>query len=316
MGESAGATDVAALIASPMASGLFQRAILESVVGGGVLPTLAEHERRTGTTVAQAAGCEPGPEPLADSAVAACLRSLTAAQVVSAVPGQIDVLPRIYGPIVDGRVVPAQPLSRIQMAGLPTGVPTILGSDANETATQVLSPRAGAVSDEASYQVALAKVFGAEDATAISTRYPSSAFPSQRAAFIAATTDGLHLCPSRRLARALVGAQARPLYRFLYTHAFDNDPALGAQGAVHGYELPFVFHFSGAAYRPTAAELALSDQMIGYWARFAATGDPNGDGALPWPSFEPAAEQHLEMDTPIRSSERIHESLCDFWDTL
>jgi hypothetical protein len=33
-------------------------------------------------------------------------------------------------------------------------------------------------------------------------------------------------------------------------------------------------------YFPTSGETALSVEIMDYWARFAATGDPNGTGAV------------------------------------
>jgi para-nitrobenzyl esterase len=56
--------------------------------------------------------------------------------------------------------------------------------------------------------------------------------------------------------------------------------------------------------------------MIGYWTRFAATGDPNGAGAVEWPRFEPAADTHLVLGTPIAAGAGIRTEQCDFWEQL
>jgi len=304
MGSSAGATDIAALLAAPDAAGLFQRAILQSIVEGGVLPARAAYEERTGAAVVAATGCAGEGADLV-----ACLRALPASAIASALPGKIDVFPRIYTPIVDGHLLSASPIDAIA-AGDHAHVPVLLGSNADETAQQAGS--AGDLSDEAAYRAAIARVVGAARADAVAARYPAGASP--RAAFIAATTDGLHLCPARRLVRALAGAQAEPVYRYLYTHAFESDPALKAAGASHIFELPYLFAFRGARYQPTPDERALSDEMLGYWTRFAATGDPGG--AVAWPELSGAADRYLRLDTTIAAGAGVRTEACDFWDAL
>jgi para-nitrobenzyl esterase len=310
MGSSVGSTAIAALLASPQADGLFQGAILDSIVEGGILPSLAQYEQGTGTRVVQAAGCAGAPT---NAEIASCLRNLSAAAVVSAVPGTIDIFPRIYTPNVDGYLLAASPLEIIQDGAYPQ-MPIILGSNAAETVSQVNV--VGNIPDDATYQADVAKVFGSTNAPNIVAQYPSSSFSTPKAAFIAVTTDALHLCPSRRLARALLAQQSEPLFRFLYTHAFDNDPTLHALGPAHVFELPFLFSFSHAVYVPSAAEVSLSNAMVGYWTRFAATGNPNGADATTWPHFNSDTDPYLQLDDTITSNSGIRTAFCDFWDGL
>jgi para-nitrobenzyl esterase len=66
----------------------------------------------------------------------------------------------------------------------------------------------------------------------------------------------------------------------------------------------------------TPAQLSLSDQIMGYWARFAATGDPNGGGAPYWPAFIPEQHQVQEL-TPTGTTPQAGfaaEHQCTFWD--
>lgn len=86
------------------------------------------------------------------------------------------------------------------------------------------------------------------------------------------------------IARAASGANRPPVWRFLFTHQFENDASLAAYRAFHTAELYFVFGnvqtaTTAPAYTPTPAELAFAEQTMGYWSPFAATGDPNGAGA-------------------------------------
>jgi para-nitrobenzyl esterase len=310
MGSSVGSTAIAALMASPHAAGLFQRAILDSVVEGGVLPSLSAFEQGTGAKVVKAAGCDGGGS---SSAIAQCLRGLTAAAVVSAVPGKIDIFPRIYTPNVDGYLLSASPLEIIKTGNYPH-MPIIIGSNSAETISQINV--VGNITDDTTYQAAVATVFGATNGPKIVAQYPTGSFSTPKAAFAALTTDGLHLCPSRRLARAIAAQQSQPLFRFLFTHAFDNDPTLHALGPAHVFEMPFVFGFNHAVYMPSAGETALSNQMVAYWTRFAVAADPNDAGATPWPRFATDSDSYLQLETTIAAGAGIRTSFCDFWDGL
>jgi para-nitrobenzyl esterase len=57
--------------------------------------------------------------------------------------------------------------------------------------------------------------------------------------------------------------------------------------------------------------------MMGYWARFAATGDPNGGGAPSWPAFTPVQHQVQELTSTGTTprSDFAAEHQCAFWDS-
>jgi carboxylesterase type B len=80
-------------------------------------------------------------------------------------------------------------------------------------------------------------------------------------------------CPTRRDARWFARAGA-PAYLYRFAHA--PNVMGGKAGAFHGAELvslfPSVFKSRGLVY--TDEDRKLAEVMIGYWARFAATGDP------------------------------------------
>jgi para-nitrobenzyl esterase len=147
----------------------------------------------------------------------------------------------------------------------------------------------------------------------------SSAYSSPENAAIAATSDRLYNCPSRRWARLAAAADLAKVYRGLQNHTHASGPSV-ALGPYHASDVPFLYRnfdnnlILGSPYTPTAAELELSATMIGYWARFAATGNPNGGGAPFWPEFEHDAEDHLLLDIPLVSGTNFHAAGCDFWD--
>ena len=63
-------------------------------------------------------------------------------------------------------------------------------------------------------------------------------------------------------------------------------------------------------------ELTLHQTMMGYWTRFATTGDPNGGDAVPWPEYDRTAERDLEMNVaPVAGSHHSADA-CTFWEGL
>lgn len=320
-GTSAGGGNLCTLLATPAAHGLLTGVALQaSVPTGCELPTLAEAQAATGQRVAQALGCASGVSGTSDTAgsagtsssaahVAACLRARPMSEVVRAVPGTFGLLPRLYGPVVDGVVVPQQPIAAIH-AGRHTAVHALVGNSTHETMQFVDS--VGPVADEAAYATAVARVFGAQDAPRIVTAYPAASFASPREALVRLTTDAYFTCSSRRVARALARNQAQPVFRFLFDHALENDPAQRALGAVHTLEHFFLFPFSGR-YVPTEAERGLQRLMAGHWTLAARTGRPGST----WPATVPG-DAVLRIG-PGASAEVVRPDAaaqCDFWDTV
>jgi para-nitrobenzyl esterase len=146
--------------------------------------------------------------------------------------------------------------------------------------------------------------------------YPVTDYESPLAAMIAVTTDATFTCSTRNIVRALVEGQSEPVYRYFYTHSNETGP-LRFLGAFHGAELFYVFGQLGTTNAtPSAAEQQLSDTMIGYWSRFAASGDPNGRGAPQWPASKKGADPYLQLDTQPTAGDGVRTAQCDLWSTL
>jgi para-nitrobenzyl esterase len=153
-------------------------------------------------------------------------------------------------------------------------------------------------------------------ADAVLAAYPVGDYATPRAAYVQLTSDAKFVCGARRIARAAAAGQDEPVYRYHFTHGLDSG-AVAAFGAWHGLEVLFVFGaIDIAGYVPSAGEVALSQEMMGYWSRFGATGDPNGGSAVPWPEYDPALDNHLVLDDPITSANGVRTTQCDFWDSL
>jgi para-nitrobenzyl esterase len=313
-GESAGAVSVCRLVVSPLARGLFSAAIMES--GACVATPLAKAEQ-TGASVAKTAGCE------AASDVVACLRQAPVAKLMESVSPTIDIsaFGRLaFDGVVDGWAVPAAPLELIAQ-GKHNHVPMIVGSNGAETALAV-----PAIATEDQYEQAVnalaAPLGGQVLADAILAQYPASDYPTPRAAYVAVTSDAKFVCTARKAARALAQHQSEPVFRYSYVHVPENASAqLKAVGAYHGSELPFVFGnvYIGTAagpYTPGPGDLSVVDAFAGYWSRLAASGDPNGEGAVSWPRYDAATDPYLVIDAPANAQTGLRTKQCDFWDSL
>jgi carboxylesterase type B len=73
----------------------------------------------------------------------------------------------------------------------------------------------------------------------------------------------------------------------------------------------------GERNRPqdTFADTAISNSVIGYWTRFANTGDPNGAGATMWPAYTMAGDAHLEFGDTTQAGTALHRAKCDVAET-
>jgi para-nitrobenzyl esterase len=128
--------------------------------------------------------------------------------------------------------------------------------------------------------------------------------------------DAGFVCPTRGAARSIAAAGAPAfLYHFTY---IPEGALLSDLGAFHAAELKYVFGNPGQlAPQPlTEEELALSAVIMGYWSRHAAFGDPNGDGAFPWPAYDAQTDENVVLDLEVSKQAGLKKEVCDFWDSL
>ncbi len=290
-GQSAGSESVQTLLASPAAQGLFASAGMESG---------ADAPGWWGSSLADAYALYANFVPLAcpqATDVLACLRALSANAVVltQLVPGKFPYM----APSIEPRVLPEDSFDRLQRLGSP--VPLLIGSNHDEDfADNDLSQ----VMDAAQYAAALTTKYGASAGGQVLAQYPAN-FDSNNPwyAYIDVQTDHDYTWEVRNLARAASGAQRPPVWRYLFTHSYENDAYLNSLRAFHTAELNFVggnfqqVYYIGLPYTPTSDEITLSDEIIGYWTRFAKTGNPNGAGAAGWLPYDVVTESIMQLDT-------------------
>jgi para-nitrobenzyl esterase len=270
-GESAGATDIVALLASPASKGLFQKAIVESAALGSEWPTVAEASSG-GSQTASALGL-PG-----EKATLAQLRALPVQQLMQ----ETD---RINNPVIDGVLLRQQPLETLAQ-GHGLDVPLIIGTNGNEGS--LLGP-----SPDLSY-------FPGIDLPAARTLY---AAPAGAEADLARSLfrDMRVAQPARWIAGHRGGTSATYLYRFDYVLDLLRRRRSGAD---HGSEIPYVF----STWRTdllSETDRKMTAVMHSYWVAFARGGVPNSEEAPTWPAYRPESDllMHFADQTAVEKTE-------------
>jgi para-nitrobenzyl esterase len=300
-GESAGSWSVNTLVATPLAQGLFVRAIGQS--GGRFTRGPCLSEDREGIVSAEAVGL-----------AAAKTLGATSLAELRALPA--DALLDIRGfrtqESVDGWVLPDD-IRTIFARRQHNNVSVIVGSNADEMTS--LGGAALVPKSQEEYRARIRGLFG--DALAeFEAAYGVTGEDAIPQAILAVGRDLTFSYHMRAWARATEAAGSRA-YLYLFSHV-PPSPRRDELKAFHASELPYVFgalragdpREAGFAY--TAADDRVSDAMMRYWANFIATGEPNGKGLPSWNSYSRDAEPYLEFRDPIRSGAHLFQAQLDF----
>ena len=271
-GESAGAGNIAYLLLSPLADGLFHRAISQS--GGWPAwqrRTLADEEAE-GIRFLGSAGIRD----------MEALRNLPAEELFALSQEHYE---RGYDdPPVDGWLLPATP-TEILAKGEFVRRQVILGTNANEALMYLDEVT------EAYWRESLNTVSDPAAAQALLAGLPLR----QRLDALRSATQ--FLCPSMALADGFATADA-PAWVYRFDRVRSGEHGIGAY---HGAEIPYVFDTHDDWLPTGAADRALTGQMMGYWLQFATSGDPNHEGGPRWPRWTPGGEV-LILDANTRAA--------------
>ncbi|NMN99986.1 carboxylesterase/lipase family protein [Gordonia sp. TBRC 11910] len=277
-GESAGAMSIGCLLASPLAVGLFQAAILQSgaahhAIGQDTARAVAAH-------VCDELGIELTREAVATVPTARLLEVLGAVeQQVQTQPdftrwGEVAATLMPFMPTIDGTVVPQRPLAAIA-GGSAAGIPLLIGTNTHENRLFMAPTGVVDLIDEATLTGVVA-AYGFTDAGAIAELYLDPTDPSPGATLAALSTDWMFRIPAIRLAEAQ-GAIGAPTW--MYEFAWESP--VQRLRACHALELPFVFNSldrdgSDLMTGPDAPQ-ALAGRTHAAWARFITNHDPGWD---------------------------------------
>lgn len=302
-GESAGAVSVCALLASPAASGLFDRGILQSGNCRQNLPSLVEAFDQ-GDRVAALAGCADAADPLS------CLRAIDGAALIEATRAVINVGPggpegESFGLFLDQRTLNVA-LGPAIRDGSAAQRPLIIGVNDDEYST--LAPAATLPATAAGYEAAIRAQLGLA-ANAVLRRYPAAAYETPQRAFQDLLDDIGFSCPNRRAA-ADHAALGNGVYHYVLTEIFP-DGAFPALESFHGMDIALLF---GPRPQALPAERELAQAMQGAWIDFAHGLAPGSSAQLNWPPYTAATRQSLEWNSGgIGPLSDYRGEFCAFW---
>lgn len=277
-GQSAGAMSVHFLIASPLAKGLFVRAIAESGTGVGITADDRATAEQRGEALMKAAGVSN----------IAGMRQLTPAQLDAAVrklPSGSARFP--FEPIADGYVLPTVAGSDANL----NDTPIMLGMTENEMTG--LAPDFGKATP-ATFKAMTARSYGAEASKFDALYRASDDAAANRLVVDIARDRGL--ASIAMWARNRQAVSSKPVYAYLWTHA-EPGPSAARYGAFHSSEIPYVFDTLDASPERPFGEIdrRLAEEMGSYWVNFVKTGDPNGPGLPAWPVYLQRDRQILQI---------------------
>ncbi|MBI1180197.1 MAG: carboxylesterase family protein [Alphaproteobacteria bacterium] len=297
-GVSAGGTSVNALVASPEARGLFEKAIAMS--GGSLFnatKSLADAEQ-VGEQVAERAGAT-GPDAIGK------LRSMSAAQIIANEKG-----PPAYGAIIDGMVL-TDALPASFSKGNIADVAYMAGSTSNEFVIFGMMGFTGKTLEDR---------FGVDMAAARKV-YEADGALDEDALVSQVGTDFIFTAGAQGLA-AMAARNGHDAYT--YELSYVASPWRGKiAGVPHGGDQMYLF---GLDYRPEGDRMAgtydpapsekdrqVAAAMRGYWVNFARTGDPNGPGLPAWGKHAPPAPETLVIGDDIRSVPDFRKDRLQLW---
>ncbi|RAW00951.1 carboxylesterase/lipase family protein [Pseudochryseolinea flava] len=286
-GQSAGSMSVQALILSPLARGLFQKAISQS---GGFSTDMASRQLNAvssrGEKLLKALNVK----------TLSALRDKSAAEIMKA----SEHFP--FFPVYDGYVLPTDPVAHIQqkkhndvsfISGWATGDAWIVGKK-----TMTIKE----FKEEAHF------TFGNHANDFL------KAFPATNQEEVTQSVLAFSICKFAVLPTHLI-AEATKKKAYVYQFSFvpTDKPNFPNYGAFHSADIPYALHNLRQWNRPwQTRDKKLEELMSNYWVNFARTGNPNGNGLPTWKSYDTNENNILEFNDAVTSKVAFYRSEVAF----
>ena len=282
-GESAGSWSVNLLCATPLARGLFHRAIGESGAQFAPMRTLAAAEK---------AGMSLGS--------LAVLRAKSADDLLKT--------PWTTGAVMDGSTFP-QDIYTTFSQGKQIDVPVIAGSNADE-ATSVTNWPSNA---PASAFIAQVRRLYGDSADEFLKVYPTASDADAQTSYYAIFRDQVFGWQMRTWVRLQTSTGKSKAYLYQFAH-IPPGPDSARLRAFHASEIAYVFGNPDAARPWESTDRELSAQMLQYWVNFATHGNPNGKALPAWPAYDEKTDRNIVFGDKITTSTGLYRDALDVFD--
>jgi para-nitrobenzyl esterase len=316
-GQSAGARNVCYLMASPLAKGLFHRAIAES--GNALNPSFNCHLRerwfdnepveKQGERIAKDLGYSDGPDLLST------LRSLDAKKLLEGSKAAVLPAPgfNTFDPVIDGWALPDDVMTLFEQ-GKQNLVPLIAGSNADEMNLFITKPP---FDNMEAYRSMVKREYG-KFADEVLTLYPVNEKSEIKKAMVDSQGDARYVAGARRFARAMEKAGGKS---YLYQFTMTWPGRMSSLEAFHGAEIVFISNdielYKNIYHLPFEKKhQALSDVMSAYWVQFAKTGNPNKESLPEWPAYDSSKDQYIEFGEVVKVGQGLRKEKLDMWDNF
>lgn len=318
-GESAGSFSCSALVLSPLARGLFHKAILESgtilsvpssnTYGRGDLERSINQSLRLGESFGVKSD---------DAEGLAAFRAADAATMAQMCLFNVDfinIMAYFFMPVFDGRVLPENPRLALEKGEF-NQVGLLFGFNKDEGSIFIPRPVA-----ESQYQALATYMYGSDLAGEYLAAFPVDAenTPQERARELISLA--FFQAEMKTLADALVKHGRRDVYGYYFSYALPEAMKNGL-GARHGAEMAYAFKnlAAGGLSDPTPDQQKLAEEVHTRWVNFIKNGDPNKGTATPskvaWPRYEPESGAMLRLDTEVKAEPMPGRPEIEFVQTL
>ena len=306
-GQSGGGGKVSTLLATPSASGLFHKAIVQS---GSMLRTM---EQKWSSKIGEAVVAELGG---IDVVLTAPYEQLLAAgtKAIAKVRPEAEAngfASFIFGwaPTVEGNYLPAQSFDP-QAPEQSKDIPVMLGTTIHEFSMSTYVPQLRTATKEAAMEYLRATKFG--DRTEEFVEIFEKTYPEYEPKDLF-DTDMIFRPSTIAQANVKVAQQGAPVYMYMF--AWESPVLDGILRSTHCMEIPFVFNNADLHASMTGGgeeAIALADKMSQAWINFARTGNPNAKGLPEWPAYNPEEGAMMIFDNECEIKYNHDKELMEF----